>query len=287
VADDVGEGTLDDVADVIRAVAATAVMPRFGALLASDVTGKGVDDIVTVADIEAEEMLTERLGRIRPGLPVLGEEACSTDPGLRHRVQDEGTYWVVDPLDGTREFVAGRSGFGLMAALVVDGETAAAWIHLPATGRLYDGARGLPVRRDGHPMPAPAPGRHQGSAPVRGFALTRLAPPDVRAPLEARQRELPDRFEPGPPAAAVAYTSMLEGRLGFGFYWRTEPWDHAPGALLVQLAGGRSARLDGRPYLPADDSSGLLVTTDGDQWRVVHDDLMLPGGSSPPTARDC
>ena len=83
--DDVDEGTLDDVATVIRAVAATAVMPRFGALLASDVTGKGADDIVTVADVEAEEMPTERLAHTAPACrcsarrPAAAIRACAIE----------------------------------------------------------------------------------------------------------------------------------------------------------------------------------------------------------------
>jgi fructose-1,6-bisphosphatase/inositol monophosphatase family enzyme len=248
------------------------MVPRFRALAAADVTAKGADDVVTAADVEAEALLTGRLNLIRPGLPVLGEESSHSDPGLRARVERTAAYWVVDPLDGTKEFVAGRSGFGVMVALVESGTTTASWIYLPMMDRLYDGALDVSVRRNGTRLPPPgAKPRALGDA--NGFALTKFAPPEVRAVVDERMRAFRPLVDDGSGSAATAYAALLEGQLDFGFYWRTEPWDHAPGTFLIDVAGGRCARLDGESYSPGDEQTGLLVTTRRHQWAEMLEAL--------------
>lgn len=270
--DGVDESLLDSVGRAIRDVAASAIVPRFRALTEAEVTPKGADDVVTACDLEAEALLTERLNVIRPGLPVLGEESSHSDPGLRARVESRATYWVVDPLDGTKEFVAGRPGFGVMVALVESGTTTAAWIYLPMADRLYDGAVAVAVRRNGTRL-APTGSSPRGMENAVGFALTRFAPPEVRAVVDERMRAFPTLVNEGSGSAAMAYAALLEGQLDFGFYWRTEPWDHAPGTFLVSVAGGRCARLDGKSYSPGDDRTGLLVTTRRDQWAEMLEAL--------------
>lgn len=267
-----GESLLDSVGEAMREVSASAIMPRFRTLTDAEVSAKGADDVVTAADVEAEALLTERLNVIRPGLPVLGEESSHSDYGLRARVERRATYWVVDPLDGTKEFVAGRPGFGVMVALVESGTTTAAWIYLPIADRLYDGGLAVSVRRNGTRLPSPDP-QPRGSETAMGFALTRFAPPEVRGVVDGRMRGFAPLADEGSGSAAAAYAALLEGQLDFGFYWRTEPWDHAPGTFLVGIAGGRCARLDGEPYSPGDDRTGLLVATRHDQWRELVEAL--------------
>ncbi len=106
-----------------------------------------------------------------------------------------------------------------------------------------------------------------------GFALTRLAPPEVHAIVDQQIRRFPTLADEGSGSAATAYASLLEGTLDFGLYWRTEPWDHAPGTFLVAIAGGSSAHLDGNPYAPGDDRTGLLVTTRKEMWAAVLETL--------------
>lgn len=265
-------GGLDDLRDAVgaalREAATRVVMPRFRALKAGEVLTKGLDDLVTAADLEAEELISGRLRELRPGVPVLGEEASHGDQGLRDRVEDEGAYWVVDPLDGTKNFVAGEASFGLMVGLVENGSTVAGWIYLPATDVLYDGHVGDRVRRNGEPVTRPVT-----PAMLTGFALTRLAPPEVRTVVEDGIASFVPPADDGMGCAATAYAHLLEGRVNFGFYWRTAPWDHAPGTLLVSLSGGRSARLDGAGYRPGDDRTGLIVTGRADNWSQVRDAL--------------
>jgi fructose-1,6-bisphosphatase/inositol monophosphatase family enzyme len=127
---------LDEVGDLIREVAATVVLPRFRRLDDDDVQVKAPGDLVTVADQEAEVALTAGLTALLPGSLVLGEEAVAADPDVLRRVDDQGAVWIVDPVDGTNNFAAGKTPFAVMVALVRGGEPAASWILAAAHSHL-------------------------------------------------------------------------------------------------------------------------------------------------------
>ena len=132
------------VADLLRAAAEEAILPRWRRLTPDQVAEKSrPDDLVTVADTEAETIITAGLQQIRPGTPVIGEEAVAADPSLVDGLTTLPEYWLVDPVDGTGNFVEGSPDFGVMVALVEAGEVRAGWIWLPVHGNLAVGVREL------------------------------------------------------------------------------------------------------------------------------------------------
>jgi fructose-1,6-bisphosphatase/inositol monophosphatase family enzyme len=80
----------------------------------------------------------------------------------------------------------------------------------------------------------------------------------------------------GSRAVGVEYPRIATGEQEFTLFWRTLPWDHAPGSLLVTEAGGVAARLDGTPYRPGRPADGLLVAADEECWHRVRDRLIGP-----------
>ncbi|MET9514537.1 inositol monophosphatase family protein [Streptomyces sp. NPDC002994] len=196
-----------------------------------------------------------------------GEEATTANLGLLLALREAPAVWLVDPLDGTANFVAGRPEYAVMAALVRHGRTVASWIVQPARGRTYTAEKGSGAWRDGtriHRAPAPA-----DSAALRGAALTRF----LDAPARARVRAAASRFAalgPGTKCAGVDYPRLAEGGQDFVLYHRTLPWDHAPGALLLTEAAGVVRRHDRSPYRPDDARSGLLAAADPRCWRTVR-----------------
>src|SRR5580692_7741557 len=103
---------------IIREVGVAEIMPRFRKLAAGDVQMKGKDDPVTIADQESERVLTERFTDYLPGSTVVGEEGVSRDKSVLNRLKDDDPVWIIDPIDGTRNFVAGIPEFAVMVALV-------------------------------------------------------------------------------------------------------------------------------------------------------------------------
>jgi fructose-1,6-bisphosphatase/inositol monophosphatase family enzyme len=276
---------MDRVDLLLREVSAEVIEPRFSALRGDDVRFKSPGEVVTVADEEAEALLIRRLAELLPGTPVVGEEGSWSDPSLLadlngHRV------WLVDPLDGTANFVAGSPDWAVMVALVDNGATVASWIWRPVdevmyTAELDQGAtrNGIPLQRTGPTPPV---------AEMRGAVLTRFLDNDTSNSVAANRHRFGSVGD-GRVCAGVDYPALIEGDQEFVLYWRTLPWDHAPGALLLGEAGGVARRLDGTLYNPAQHTTGLLAASSQAAWDLVSATLLAsprradPGDMNPPT----
>ena len=123
----VADDLITPVADAIKEVCAIAIEPRWNQLRDGDVRSKSAGELVTIADEEAEALLGARLRDLTPGVTVIGEEACAVDPGLTAALSHESA-WLVDPLDGTSNFIDGGTDWSVMVALVRSGETCLSWI---------------------------------------------------------------------------------------------------------------------------------------------------------------
>ncbi|MFV2099743.1 inositol monophosphatase family protein [Micromonospora sp. LOL_024] len=262
---------LDDVAGLLRETADGVVLPLFRHLGAGDVTEKAPGELVTVADRRAEEMITAGLLRLRPGSVVVGEEAVADDPALLRHLRAAGDVWLVDPVDGTANFAAGKRPFALMVSLLTDGEQVAAWVFDPLADVLAVGRAGEGTYLDGHPIRLPAVVRPVSE--LRGAAMTKFLPGPSRRTVEAGGARIGELL-PGQHCAGREYLDVLTGQQQFVLFWRTLPWDHGPGTLLVQAAGGVARRLDGKDYHPADTEHGLLVAISPEVWTNVHTALL-------------
>nr|WP_205807378.1 inositol monophosphatase family protein [Micromonospora sp. HNM0581] len=262
---------LDDVAGLLREAADRVVLPLFRHLDVTDVSEKAPGELVTVADRRAEEMISAGLLRLRPGSVVVGEEAVSDDPALLRHLRAAGDVWLVDPVDGTANFAAGRRPFALMVSLLTDGEPVAAWVFDPLADVLATARCGEGTYLDGRPLRLPA-----GAPPIgelRGAAMTKFLPVPARRTVEAGGARLGELL-PGQHCAGREYLDVLTGRQQFVLFWRTLPWDHGPGTLLVRAAGGVARRLDGSDYHPAGPEHGLLVAVNAEVWTEVHTTLL-------------
>ncbi|WP_018586927.1 inositol monophosphatase family protein [Salinispora arenicola] len=264
------ENLFDDVGALLRAVADRVVLPLFRRLDDDDVEEKAPGDLVTTADRQAEEMISAGLRRLRPDSVVVGEEAVAEDPALLRHLDRPGHVWLVDPIDGTANFAAGRRPFALMVALLMDGEPTAAWVFDPlgdtlavaraGAGTYVDGRR---VRTTGAPAD---PGR------LRGAAMSHYLPPAFRRRVEAAGERLGEVL-PGQHCAGREYLDLLLGEQQFVLFWHTLPWDHVPGILLVRAAGGVARRFDGTDYHPVVEGKGLLVAADERVWSAAWEAL--------------
>lgn len=263
---------LDRVTAVIEAVAREELLPRFGRLASSDLFAKDspgdAEDIVTAADHAVERRLNLALRSLLPGAPVIGEEAAHADPSLLALLGRTGPVWLVDPLDGTRNFVAGDERFGVMVALLWDGETRAAWIHLPVAGRTVVAEAGSGATVNGAPLRVPPPVAERA---LSGTLYTRFMPPELRAAVERRASGCWPVALTG--AACQEYPAVAEGAKSFVLYYRLLPWDHAPGALVVTEAGGVVRHPDGTSYRPTDQAAPTLVAASEACWQQARRQL--------------
>lgn len=230
------------VAALIRRVAAEAILPRYQALAEHEVIAKAANDMVTIADTEAEALLAEGLAAILPDAAIVGEEAVHADPSLMSRL-DTGLCWIIDPVDGTNNFAAGKPPFGIILALSDGGETQSGWIYDPLQDRLCIAHKGQGAFVNGEPATA----RTTGETPPIAAISTVFLDPAQRAAVQARIAPYYTLVDI-PRCAAEQYPRLVLGVNDISVFERTLPWDHAAGVLFVNEAGGKAARPDGSPY---------------------------------------
>jgi len=252
------------VAAIIAEIAETEMMPRFGRLKPREVRQKsGPNDLVTTIDEKVEGELKRALLDLRPGAAFIGEEAAAADPTIMGALN--GVAWVVDPIDGTRNFINGVPEFGVIVALVADGETQMGWIFAAPRQECAIAVRGKRATIAGEPIavakqsrPRPHGLRSLGWLPAERQSR-------MRAALAANFTT-----EPGH-CAAYAYLRLARGEVDFKLSSRIHPWDHAAGALLLSEVGGETRWLDdGRPYAPQPSRDApLLSVAAGRDWAAT------------------
>jgi len=252
--------------DLLRDVTERAILPYYQKLAADQITEKVADDVVTVADKLAEEMLAEGLAKIAD-LPVLGEEAAFADETVLELAT--GDCWIVDPIDGTRNYAAGRPPFGILLAMSQGGEAHTGWIYDCLTGRLCVAERGNGAFVDGEKITARPTGEEK---PVAAVSMV-FVDPAKRAGLKA---ELGDDYRQVdiPWCCAEQYPRLALGENDLALFERTLPWDHAAGVLWLNEAGGMAARPDGSPYRVDEwQRPGLIGAASPQLWNEMAERL--------------
>lgn len=268
---------VEAVDQILREAARAEIMPRFRNLSVHEVRQKSsAVDLVTDADEAAERMIAKRLREIFPHAVLIGEEAAERDPSLLDRVADADLAFLIDPVDGTKNFASGLPLFGVMAAAVIRGEVVAGWIHDPVGN---DTA--MAVRGEGAWIERSAGGRvdlrvapsasvrdmsgcaswHHMSEPLRSTVATNLTGFGSAACYRC---------------AAHEYRMAASGHCHFLVYAKLMPWDHAAGWLLHREAGGYSARFDGSSYRPILREGGIICAPDEDSWSIIREALLRP-----------
>ena len=225
------------------AVAASGVLSRGNAGDLDIDTKSSATDMVSNVDLASEAAVAEVLARRRPDDAVLGEEG-TTSGGTT------GVRWVVDPLDGTTNYLFGLPQFAVSVAAELDGQTVVGVVIDPSRHETWAAARGWGARLNGAPVRVAAGRSTLATALLAtGFGyqaqrrawqaqvLTRILPSvrDVR------------RFG----AAALDLCWVGGGRFDAYYEWGLNPWDLAAGELICREAGGRAEPLEGRVIVAA------------------------------------
>jgi 3'(2'), 5'-bisphosphate nucleotidase len=220
-----------------RAAAAIEAVKRAGFA----VERKTDESPVTEADRIAEALIVEGLRAATPGIPVVAEEEVAA--GIVTAAAPR--FWLVDPLDGTRDFAKGRSEYAVCIGLVEGGRAVLGAIALPATGELFGGLLGAGAWKAGE---------EASRRPIR----VRAVPPEGLTVLASRTYAEDPRMAPflaGRPIAerravssALKFCRVAEGVADlYPRFGGTMEWDTAAGQAIVEAAGGVVTEVDGRP----------------------------------------
>jgi myo-inositol-1(or 4)-monophosphatase len=238
--------------------AARGLIRDFGEVEQLQVSVKGPGDFVSTADLRAERTLRTELTRARPGYGLLFEEAgAAAGSDSRHR-------WIVDPLDGTTNFLHGIPHFSISIALERDGEIVAGVVYEPTRDEMFAAEKGLGAYVNDRRLRVSA--RRQLSEAVIGTGMPfgpRAGLAGYIETLEAIMRATSGVRRMGSAALDLAYVAA--GRYDGFWEFGLAPWDLAAGILLVREAGG---------YV-SDMAGGHDMMTTGDVL-AANDHLHLP-----------
>jgi myo-inositol-1(or 4)-monophosphatase len=219
--------------------AARAIKRDFGELEKLQVSLKGPANFVTAADRRAEETIYADLMKARPGYGFLGEESG------RREGTDKSHTWIVDPLDGTTNFLHGIPHFAISLALEREGTAVAGLIYNPATDEMFVAEKGKGAFLNDHRIRVAA--RRRLTEAIIACGLAHHGHGDValsRREIGAVQEQVAGLRRFG--AAALDLAWVAAGRID-GYWERTlQPWDTAAGLVLVREAGGFVTDCDGQ-----------------------------------------
>ena len=257
----------------IKEVAEAHILPYFQNLKTEHISYKIADDPVTIADKEAESALSDRLLDLLPGSKVVGEEAFAADSSILSRFSSESPVWIIDPVDGTRNFAKGNPEFGVIVALAKQNQVLAGWIYDPTSKEVVTAEKGGGAYYKGQKLKvSPA----KSLADMRGVFSTRIIQPYQKSNYAGISPQFEEMM-----AGAHEYPRLVIDGAHFGKnevkpisfragLIQTNSWDDAAGVLIHSEAGGYSATWAGNPYSILVSDRGLMLAPDRDSWQELR-----------------
>jgi myo-inositol-1(or 4)-monophosphatase len=193
-------------------------------------------------DRASERLIVDGITRARPGDAILSEEGAGATGST-------GVRWVVDPLDGTTNYLYGHPGFAVSIAVEVDGSPVVGVVHDPVHGEVFTAARGRGAGRNGVPIRPSTAADPATALLATGFSYDRARRGDQAAVLVALLPRVRDIRRMG--AASVDLCSVACGRVDAYYERELNHWDLAAGLLIAEEAGAAVGGIGGGPAGPA------------------------------------
>ena len=204
------------------------------------IDSKGAVDLVTEVDRACELVIRDILARLTPHIPVYGEEGGGAEAAA--------IRWVVDPLDGTTNFVHGFPYFCTSIALERNGQSEIGVVYDPVADDLFTAVRGRGAYRNGQPMYVSTCSEMNDALLATGFPYDRRQRVDLYLAIVREALMRCQGLRRGG-AAALDLAGVACGRLDGYWEFSLQPWDVAAGTLLVLEAGGKVSDHSGQPVL--------------------------------------
>lgn len=263
----------DQVEKIIRETAESVLIPHFRNLRAHEIHFKGEDDPVTIADQEAENVLRERLLGLLPGSNLVGEEGFAANPAVLDVFSSDSPVWIVDPLDGTKAFIAGEPVYGIIVALAEQNQTLAAWLYDPSSGEFITAEKGAGAYYKGKRLSVLPAAPVEKMSGIIGHKIVTAYKECCRAPDDKKptfHRMLSACHDYARLVVDEPHFSGRTTQAHFHCWLQTcTPWDSAAGILINTEAGGYTAHWNEEPFKPSHYGRGVLTAPDKESWDEI------------------
>ena len=256
------------VLSILREATEQLILPRYQNLADTEVKTKtSATDFVTIADREAEAFIAPALLSLLPGSTCIGEESVA-EGKITITAVDEGYIWTVDPIDGTRNFVAGTEHFCCMVSLIDGLEPIKSWIYRPLSGDAIVASKNKGVRHylaNGQAVMCTARCREgemaalQGTLNAMGFDLS------IREAVRDRLRGLNGRFHLGSAGIDALYIAL--GQSDYLMHSKLTPWDTVPVDLTCRELGYHAGLAPDARRFSWQEKGVFLAASSPEQWR--------------------
>lgn len=246
--------------------AARMIQRDYGEVENLQVSLKGPSDFVSATDRRVEQVLREELERVRPGYGFLMEESGTTEGA------DKTHRWIVDPIDGTTNFIHGIPLFAISIALERDGDLVAGLTYNPISDELFFAEKGSGAFLNDRRIRVAARQNLSQAVVTCGIPHNERGDPEVFArELQAVQAQVAGIRRTG--AAALDLAWVAAGR--FDAFWERglNPWDVAAGMVLIREAGGMVDDIDGKPDVL---KTGNILATNTTLYPLLEKSLRSP-----------
>ena len=273
--------TTAEVAEIIRGVSTRVIDPGFRRLSPDQIHEKAPGDLVTDLDRQAEGELSRLLTSAGGGI-VVGEESVHDDASVLQELPTAELAWVIDPIDGTKNYVNGSTHHAVMVAEVQHGVTTRSWIWQPQLGHMWIAERGNGLVCDGEPVTSnqrrPDPETIGPNAqlldhpdPAQRVTADRQVVRAVTAYPHNRRTSPSLTWSEAHSCCGVDYPLICLGEQDVACWFHIHPWDHLPGSLMVTECGGVVRVADGADYTArhTEQRGVIIAASDEQSWQIA------------------
>ena len=273
--------TTAEVAEIIRGVSTRVIDPGFRRLSPDQIHEKAPGDLVTDLDRQAEGELSRLLTSAGGGI-VVGEESVHDDASVLQELTTAELAWVIDPIDGTKNYVNGSTHHAVMVAEVQHGVTTRSWIWQPQLGHMWIAERGNGLVCDGEPVTSnqrrPDPETIGPNAqlldhpdPAQRVTADRQVVRAVTAYPHNRRTSPSLTWSEAHSCCGVDYPLICLGEQDVACWFHIHPWDHLPGSLMVTECGGVVRVAGGADYTArhTEQRGVIIAASDERSWQIA------------------
>lgn len=266
----IDQNFIDTVSALIKEAATKHIMPYYKNLQDGQVGYKESElDPVSIADREAEIFLREKLQPLIPDSGFVGEESYALNRSLLNIFDNSDAYiWVLDPIDGTNNFVGGQGGFGPMLALVKDSKVLAGWTYNVIEDKLLTYSDATGIRENGRNFDGPVAPCTQSAHGFMGLKISKIP-----AVLELINH-IGVTLERGSDPSIICLYKLLKGDLDFLIFYLTFPWDHIMFHPMLRDRGFIVKNWYDQDPKFSDWNRGLLIAKNDETYRKIKTELV-------------